>query len=289
MGHQDHQKVEDFLATAPAGVGAITLHSTYAKHQQTVGEAARELGLDVLYDPRTERLAYEDPNGATRKLPGWTGIPYDVDRLAGDASQRSALVERVLGGHPEVATIITPPAFLVTDKRSANLNANLAEEARMRSDRPVRAKLLVGSRVPWAVLEELADEYASAGIDALDLRVTPLDGEYDGANKIKYLFSLADLFREHGMHVVLGSSGNIGQVAYALGHARNRLPIGPGPSSYMADEPTPDRRLKLDAALVVIEEVPSPGGCLLIRARQVSRPLHQTTVLLAESLRRVVV
>ena len=219
LGHQDHQKVEDFLSGGPAGVGAITLHSTYAKHQQAAAEAARDLDLDVLYDPRTERLAYEDPNAATAKLPGRRSAPLDVAELAKNPHQRTALVSDVLAGHPTLATVVTPPSFFVTDELTGLLNVSLAEETRIQSDRAVRAKLLVSSRVNRALLEGLADEYVRAGIREIDLRLSPLNGENDGVRKIRLLFESSDLFRDRGMRVILGSSGNIGQVAYALGHA----------------------------------------------------------------------
>lgn len=81
LGHNDHIKAEDFLASRPAGVGVVTLHPTAAKHQLGVAEAARDAGMDVLFEPRTEYLAYPDPGEATRKLPGWTGEVLDISRL----------------------------------------------------------------------------------------------------------------------------------------------------------------------------------------------------------------
>lgn len=219
LGHQDHPKVEDFLASRPAAVGAITLHTTYARHQTAAAEAARDAGADVLFDPRTERLEHPDPKDETRKVPGWTGVPHSVDALVQDASARSALVGTVLDAHPDVATIITPPSFFVGDMRTGRLNVTLAEEARIQSNRPVRAKLLASSRLSGDVLANLAGEYAAAGITEIDLRLSPLHGEADGIRKITHLFTTADVFRDHGMRVILGCSGNIGQVAYALGHA----------------------------------------------------------------------
>ena len=56
LGHADHKVVEDFLTHHPAGVSAIVLDPKAARHQQHAAEAAREAGVDVIFDPATERL-----------------------------------------------------------------------------------------------------------------------------------------------------------------------------------------------------------------------------------------
>ena len=114
LGYQDHHKMEDFLASGAPGVGAITLHATGAKHQHGAADAARDAGVSVLYDPRTERLAYDDPSGATQKLPGWTGQVVDIGRLSSSIDDRARLVDAVIAGHPNEVTIVTPPSFYLT-------------------------------------------------------------------------------------------------------------------------------------------------------------------------------
>jgi hypothetical protein len=94
LGRQDAHKAEDFLARRPDGVSAVTLDTAYARYQLDAAEAAREAGVDVLYDPATERMAdrgYE-PAGVSF----FTGDPFDVDLLARKASERTRLVDGAL-------------------------------------------------------------------------------------------------------------------------------------------------------------------------------------------------
>lgn len=75
----------------------------------------------------------------------------------------------------------------------------------------------------------LADEYARARYKQVDLRLSPLGGENDSIAKIRSVFSAADAFTNNEIDVTLGNSGNIGQVAYSLGHvAAFSLGIGIG-------------------------------------------------------------
>ncbi len=232
LGHNDHIKAEDFLASRPAGVGAVTLHPTAAKHQLGVAEAARDAGMDVLFEPRTEYLAYPDPGEATRKLPGWTGEVLDISRLTRNQSERDRLVASVLDAHPDETTLVTPPSFLIEDARHGHLNVALAEAARLATDKPVRARVLLASRVTVATMDEIAGEYRDAGISQVDLRITPLTGENDGIRKINMIFLTADLFRDAGITVTLGNSGNVGRVAYALGRV-DAYSIGIGENEHV--------------------------------------------------------
>lgn len=232
LGHVDHIKAEDFLASHPAGVGAVTLHPTKAKHQLGVAEAAHDAGIDVLFEPRTEHLAYRDPDGLTQKLPGWTGEVMDTSRLARSRGDRDRLVASVLEAHPDATTLVTPPSFLIEDVRVGHLNVALAEASRLAADKPVRARVLLSSRIPAATVGNLIGEYRDAGIRQVDLRITPLNGENDGIRKINQVFRTADLFRDAGIAVTLGTSGNVGQVAYALGHV-DAYSVGIGESEHV--------------------------------------------------------
>jgi hypothetical protein len=216
LGRQDGHKAEDFLARHPAGVSAITLDTIYARYQQEAADAARDADVDVLFDPATERMADLgfDPPG----VPYVEGEPFDVNALATRAAARTRLVEGVVEAHPDVTSIITPPHFHVHDDRSASLNIALAEQTVHQSDKPVRAALIISRKFAVAAAERLAQEYAGAGITALDLRVTPLGGDNESVAKIRSVFGIADRFAEVGIEVVLGFSGNIGQAAVALGH-----------------------------------------------------------------------
>lgn len=217
LGRQDAHKAEDFLARRPDGVSGITLDTAYARYQLDAAEAARDAGVDVLYDPATERMADRgfEPTGVAF----YTGEPFDVDLLARDAASRTRLVEGVFAAHPDATTIVTPPHFHVHDLRSASLNVALAEETVHLSDKRVRAPLVINRKFAAETAAALAADYAAVGIGVVDLRVTPLGGENESVKKIKSVFDIADAFAAAGIEVILGYSGNIGQTAVALGHA----------------------------------------------------------------------
>lgn len=219
LGRQDAHKAEDFLARRPGGVSGIILDTAYARYQLDAADAARDAGIDVLYDPATERMA--DRGFEPAGVAFYPGEPFDVDALAHDAAARTRLVEGVLSAHPDPTTLVTPPHFHVHDHRSASLNVALAEEAVHLSDKPVRAALIINRKFGAESAASLAADYASAGISGVDLRVTPLGGENESVKKIKSVFDIADAFAAAGLEVVLGYSGNIGQTAVALGHARH--------------------------------------------------------------------
>lgn len=216
LDHQDHLKVEDFLSRAHAGIGAISLHSKKAKHQQGAADAAIAAGLEVLYDPRTERL--DAPGLFLEGLPGYYGTPYDLDRLAADLSSRQRLVADIVDAHPESVTVVTPPHFMVRDERTGQLNLALAEATALSTDKPVRPVVTLKARVNPDVAMRLASDYASAGFKSIDLRFTPLGSENDSILKIRTVYRVTDMFRGHGMCVTLGRSGNVGQAGFALGH-----------------------------------------------------------------------
>lgn len=217
LGHQDHPSVEDFLARGHEGVGAISLHPKSANHQQAAAEAARDSGLHVLFDPRTERLTH--PGRTHDGLPAYTGDVYDLNALAANPAARQQIVDLVWAAHPNTCAIATAPYFLISDRRTAYLNLALAETMKLSTDLPVRPVVLVHSRFVLSELDELAKEYAAAGFAEVDLRFTPFGGENESLRKIRQVFAATDAFRAAGLRVVLGRSGNIGQAAFALGHA----------------------------------------------------------------------
>jgi hypothetical protein len=232
LGHTDHHKVEDFLARGTAGVDSITLHAKAARHQQAAAEAARDAGLDVLYDTRAERMADLDPDGQLIGVAGFGGVQLNIDELAGSGRQRGELVDRMLMAHPDHVTIITPPSFFIDSERTAHLAVDLAEATRLATHKPVRPLLFISSRLPAAIQDTLAAELAAAGINSVDLRISPFSGENDSVRKIRQSFQTIDRFRDAGLSIVLGHSGNIGQVAVALGHAKS-YSVGIGQSEHV--------------------------------------------------------
>ncbi|MFJ6003953.1 hypothetical protein [Arthrobacter sp. NPDC092385] len=217
LGYNNHLKVEDFLTRDAGAIGAIALHVSGAGHQNAVAEAAREAGIPVTFDPRTERLA--SPGYALEKIPGFTGTPYNLSALAADPDARAKLVSAVLEAHPAAATLVTPPSFFVASPETALLNLGLAELTRSETDLPTRPIMTFGPRCSTGLVRDVAEEYARAGFTSVDVRFSPLGGEKESIRKIRAVFKNLDVFKGYGLEVTLGQSGNIGQAAVALGHA----------------------------------------------------------------------
>ena len=217
LGGQDHKKVEDFLAGHPGGVSAIVLDTKAAKHQQAAAEAAREAGAAVYFDPATERLTA--PGFDLPALAYNPSVPYDVDQLARDHLARAKLVAGVVEAHPPFVTAVTPPHFFVRDERTANLNVDLAERTLHENGPALRVTVVLTSRFPVASAAELAREYYRAGVRFMEVRISPLGGEDEGVRKVRSAFAVLQAFSDAGLTVTAGLSGNIGQVALALGHA----------------------------------------------------------------------
>ena len=217
LGHNHHKVVEDFLSRAPRATSAIILDAKAARHQLNAAEAARDKGIAVFYEPGTERLA--DAGHGLEAFPIWAGAPYAIDALAADPRIRDDLVRRTLDAHPDVVTHITAPHFYVDSERTARLNLDLAEATRLRAEgRPTRVVLTVANRFARRHAAEIAAEYRRAGISDLELRLSPFGGEDESLKKIRDGFAAAQAFTDAGLRVTLGQSGNLGQVAVALGH-----------------------------------------------------------------------
>lgn len=217
LGPGDHKPVEDFLSREHAGTAAITLDTKAARHQRDAAAAAADGGLHVYWETGCERLTVA--GYGLDKYPLWTGEPYSTDALSTDARARQRLVEKTLGCHPSVVTHITAPHFYVTDDRTAHLNIDLAERTRLSCTKATRAVVTIPTTMLGHLSMNLPAEYASAGIHAIEVRLSPFGGDDEGIRKIRKAFSFLDEFRERGINVTLGLSGNIGQAALALGHA----------------------------------------------------------------------
>ncbi|GAB4927316.1 hypothetical protein BJP78_24870 [Mycobacterium avium subsp. hominissuis] len=219
LGPGDHKPVEDFLSREHVGTTAITLDTKAARHQHDAAAAAVDAGLAVYWEPAAERLA--TPGFGLEKFPLWNGQPYDTDALSRDAAARAELIGRTLDKHPSIVTHVTAPHFYVTSERTARLNIDLAERTRLAvgDDKPTRAVLTVSTTAIGRLNVDLASEYAGARIRDVEVRFSPFGGDDEGIRKIRRTFAVLDQFREHGMTVTLGLSGNIGRAALALGHA----------------------------------------------------------------------
>lgn len=219
LGRQDHKKVEDFLGRRPAGVDAITIDVNHATYQASAADEAKAMGVDVLVDPLTERLADIgfEPDGLAYFTPG---EPINIDLLSTDRAACRRLVRQVLDVQRPLATKLIPPHFYVHDRASARLTIRLARMSVEFADgMPVRPVLVVNRKFALAELDRLVANYSElAEVTELELRVTPFGGDDESASKIRSVFGIADAFREADLDVVLGYSGNIGQTALALDH-----------------------------------------------------------------------
>ncbi len=217
LGHNHHKVVEDFLSRSPGATSAITLDPKATRHQLQTADAARDQGISVFFEPSTERLA--EPGYGLESFPIWGGAPYSIDVLAADLRARETLVQRTIEAHPDGVTHVTAPHFYVDNERTARLNLDLAEMTRLRVDgKPTRAVLTVTNRFAQRHATDLAAEYVHAGITDLELRMSPFGGEDESLKKVRDGFSAAQGFTDAGLRVTLGQSGNLGEVAVALGH-----------------------------------------------------------------------
>ena len=210
LGRQDHHKVEDFLGGHPRHVEGIWIEAGLIGRQATVIEQARVSGIDVSIEPMTERLADEGYSPST--IPYADDAPLDLDRLARNARHRHRLIEEVIAIQGE-ATVRTPPHFYVSDARSAALNIALAADAIDMADTDVRAILLARREylARPGVATDLARSYADVGVTSLDLRLTPLGTDAEGARKIRSAYDVVNAFTREGIGVTLGYQGLLGQ------------------------------------------------------------------------------
>jgi hypothetical protein len=217
LGHNDQKVVEDFLCRQPAATTAIVLDAKAAPKQRHAADVASVEGIRVLWEPATQLLAA--PGYGLDRFPLWAGAPYEIDLLATSLDARRILVERTIEAHPLGTTEVTAPHFYVASDRVAHLNVDLAEATALQADRPVRVILTASQRYLRSRATALAEQYREAGICHLELRMSPFGGEDESLKKITDGFRISKEFTDAGLHVTLGYSGNLGQVAVALGHA----------------------------------------------------------------------
>jgi len=218
LGRTDHRIAEDFLGSSPENVAGILLEAKNLRFQQDVAEAARTAEVQIFVEPLTERLM--EPGFDPSPLDYWNSYPIRRDELESSAA-RAEFVERVVEPQLKFATVVVPPHFFVEDERVLALNIALVRQAvaTYGADFPIRPILAVqrtflaeGSRAA-----EVASQYRRTGVTSIDLRLSPLGGEHEGPRKVRSSFSISAAFRDAGLAVIMGSQGNIGHVALALG------------------------------------------------------------------------
>jgi hypothetical protein len=226
LSRQDHNKVEDFLGTRPANVDAIWVEAGNVTRQATVIEQARVTGVAVLVEPMTERLA--DAGFSPKELPYAEETPIDIARLSRSEAQRDRLIDGVLDLQSQ-ATVLSPPHFYVADDELTRLNVALAGGTIAATGMPVRAILLARREflARPGVAAEVARRYADVGVTDLDLRLSPLGSDDEGARKIRSAYDIVHAFKHEGISVGLGGQGLLGQAGLALGIV-DRFSVGIG-------------------------------------------------------------
>ncbi len=220
LGRTDHKVTEDFLATGPSGVSAVILDIRNAKRQQGVVEAARAAGLPVVLEPLTERLVEAHFAPDLLNVYG-DGQLLDPSRLT-SLSDRSDLVERVVDAQVGGGSFLVPPHFFVNDEAALDLNlalAGLTTQHYGQSSTRIRA-VLSGSRAflcGEGVLRRALLQLKRVGVSHVDVRLSPLGGEDEGAAKIRSTFRALANVRDIGLPLTLGLQGLLGPTALALG------------------------------------------------------------------------
>lgn len=217
LSRNDHRVVEDFLASRPDHVGTILVEAPHLERQAAAIEVARSVGVDVAVELHIERLAFEgfDPD----HLDYVDRVPINPAELGTD-SARIEFVKRVVAVQEPFATQTTAPSFHADTRELLDLNLRLASEtaAVANQDQPIRTVLSTSRTLLTDQGASIVGaRYRQAGVNVLDLRISPLGDAEEGPAKIRSIFRLSELVRDSGLHVVLGHQGTIGPVAVALG------------------------------------------------------------------------
>ncbi len=228
LGRGDHLVVESFLSTNPAGVAGVLIDAPNIERQAPAVEAASHAGIDVVVEPLTERLAEDGFRPIGLKYADQ--YPLDQSSLRGEKAV-GQFVERVLDPQLDVATILTPPHFFADSPEALHLNVAMAELVveRYGHDLPVRP-ILAAQRSFLADPEtrrDVIEDYWSAGVRRIDLRLSPVGADGDGPIKIRSALEIAADFSSRGIEVSLGFQGSLGPTALALGFA-SRFSTGVG-------------------------------------------------------------
>ncbi|MBD3915085.1 hypothetical protein IEZ25_10705 [Nocardioides hwasunensis] len=206
--------------------------------------------------------------------------------LATSLEARHVLVERTIAAHPDGTTDVTAPHFYAVSDRAAHLNVDLAEATALQSDRPVRAILTAPQRYLRSRAAALGEEYHQAGIRHLELRMSPFGGEDESLKKIVDGFQIAQDLTEAGLHVTLGYSGNLGQVAVALGHAA-AYSVGVGMMEHVNHMTQVNRKSKPPKPLEDGESGGGPQAGVYLPALAYTAPLRVARRLMEQSDLRV--
>lgn len=217
VGRTDHQKVEEFLAGGPAGVGGVRLDAKNLAIHRDVAAAATGINAAVHVEPMTERFLVAGFNP--------TGIAYadryllDLGALISDPGDQARFVSDVIATQLGVATAITPPHFYVENSDQLGLNVALTRQAiaLLENELPVRPIVAVSSTFLRQHAPEIARRYADAGVHGLELRISPFGGDDLGPIAVRRVLDALGSFRRTDLQITLGMAGTVGMAALALG------------------------------------------------------------------------
>ncbi|MBP6136723.1 hypothetical protein [Candidatus Neomicrothrix sp.] len=215
LGHRDHLVVEDALSAGLPGTSGIVLDLKAGARQTAAAAAAKRVGLDVLWDPATWRLATQ--GFVAEHCDYATGAALGVEALILDKLAQRRLVHQVCQAHSPAVTRFIPPYVQITERQHAILNRDMACMTQSVARVAVRPVVILNSQAQISLVDDIAADYAAAGLDYIELRVSPLGGEQVGPQKIHDVRAMLRTFRRRGVKVVLGMSGSIGHTLTALG------------------------------------------------------------------------
>lgn len=256
---QDHIVVEDFLATAPAAVRGIQLEVTNLDRHADVAATARNAGKEVTVDPMTERLCHV--GFAEDRVPFADLYPIDQLDLTRSASARAVLAERLIDLQRPHVTTYTPAGFFVADSDDVGLNLAMIHQTRaLVPDEELRPILAVDSRylAKKGVATTIARAYRDAGVNRLELRISPIGGHDMGPIKVRNTLAALGAFKAAGIDVLLAESGLMGHAATALDLASS-FSVGVGYWEKFDHKTTVSRQVK-NAEPNDEEEASGPRG-----------------------------
>ena len=256
---QDHIVVEDFLATAPAAVRGIQLEVTNLDRLADVAATARNADREVTVDPMTERLCHV--GFAEDRVPFADLYPIDQLDLTRSASARAVLAERLIDIQRPHVTTYTPAGFFVADSDDVGLNLAMIHQTRaLVPGEELRPILAVDSRylAKKGVAATIARAYRDAGVNRLELRISPLGGHDMGPIKIRNTLAALAAFKTADIDVLLAESGLIGHAATALDLAKS-FSVGVGYWEKFDHKSTVSRQVK-NADPTDEEETNGPRG-----------------------------
>lgn len=257
---QDHIVVEDFLATAPAAVRGIQLEVTNLDRHTDVATTARNAGKEVTVDPMTERLCHV--GFAEDRVPFADLYPIDRLDLTRSASARAVLAERLVDLQRPHVTTYTPAGFFVADSDDVGLNLAMIHQTRaLIPGEELRPILAIDSRylAKKDVAATIARTYRDAGVNRLELRISPLGGHDMGPIKVRNTLATLAAFKTAGIDVLLAESGLIGHAATALDLA-NSFSVGVGYWEKYDHKTTVNRQVKNAEPSEDEEEAGGPRG-----------------------------